>query len=409
MSNAYRFSNNIHALASSQISTSSGSSHLSDDDLEGDSLDSSGMSTSDSPSSTTAKTGQGKELAAKETVYVNRLRYLVLIIMVLISVGVSCTVYFLLDSTKKVALEEDYGSIKGRLNKVFKAIRNDRIAALSNLALSATSHGLDSNGEWPFVTLSSFQQRTHVIMKESFALQVSIANYVTEDVRLDYEEYIVSNASHVDWMEDAMAYHHRLGIHVDHGESFTDEPLHSIKQWDGNTTDAGTTPLPYQPVSGLVASKQEYLPIWETSPFLRFNDVNIDILKESYGSESLTSIKEGAIVMSDMVFAPSGGMDSTDRATSTFAQLLSLFDGTKKEYNGEPMSYIFLPIYDSHGDDLRQAKAVLVGVFDWKRFFYKELPPKYYGIDLVLHNTCNSSVTYRLAKSGITFTGIGVS
>ena len=101
-------------------------------------------------------------------------------------------------------------------------------------------------------------------------------------------------------------------------------------------------------------------------------------------------------------------MDSTNRVTSTFAQLLSIYNKAETKYNGEPMSYVFLPIYDSHGSQ-REAKAMLVGLFDWKQFFIKELPPKYYGIDVVLRNTCGSSATYRLARSGATFTGTGVS
>jgi hypothetical protein len=190
--------NNITDNASTQSATSSKSSG-NENAKDNSSLESSSYNTSESPSSSNnTKISHGKEFSAKETAHVNRLRYLVLIILVLVAAGVSCLVYFLLDNVNEREMALDYEAASLRLLDAFDAIRTDRMATLANLAIAAIAHGVDHSRDWPFVSLSFYQQRAFVTKRESGAIQVSIAPLVTEDNRLSYEEYIVSDEPEVD-------------------------------------------------------------------------------------------------------------------------------------------------------------------------------------------------------------------
>jgi hypothetical protein len=195
----------------------------------------------------------------------------------------------------------------------------------------------------------------------------------------------------------------------DYGRSFSDDPSHTIKKWNGNQTGAGTIPLPYAAQSNLIVSNQTFLPFWEMSPFLSYDQVNIDILQDDRGRDAMKCIEEGAIVVGDMLYAPPGGRNHPHRDTSTYAQLLSMSDAIEKKYQGDAMSYIYLPIFDSFEED-RVGKAVLVGLINWGKLFRDVLPREFTGIDLVLHNDCSESYTYRLESGGeVTPVGFGVS
>ena len=86
-----------------------------------------------------------------------------------------------------------------------------------------------------------------------------------------------------------------------------------------------------------------------------------------------------------------------------------MFDGKDTEYLGDAMSNIYLPIFDSF-EEYRVGKAVLVGKFNWRLLFRDVLPRDLTGIDLVLHNDCSESFTYRLLAGGeVTPLGHGVS
>ncbi|KAL3925957.1 MAG: hypothetical protein SGILL_000058 [Bacillariaceae sp.] len=399
---------------STQSSTHSGSSKSSHTSGKNSSVESSSFNTSDSPSSSTSKFGGpgGKELSAKETRYVNRLRYIVLIILVLVAAGVSCLVYFLLENVNESEMTQDYETAAVRILGAFDAIRTDRVATLASLAIAAIAHGVDHSRDWPFVSLSFYQQRSFVTKKESGAIQVSIAPLVTSADRLLYEEYICSDEPETDWIFRSVVYQEEIGDGVyvrDYGRSFRADESHSIKMWASNETGSGTIPIPHEAQSSLIANEQNYLPLWEVSPFLSYNEVNIDLLRDGRGPDGMASIEEGAVVVSDMLYAPPGGIDSSHRATSQYAELLSMEKGEEMEYQGDAMSYIYTPIFDSFEEN-RKGKAVLVGLFNWGNLFRGVLPDRKAGIDLVLHNNCSEPFTYHfLAEGEVVPRGKGVS
>jgi hypothetical protein len=112
-----------------------------------------------------------------------------------------------------------------------------------------------------------------------------------------------------------------------------------------------------------------------------------------------TCLEQGVIVVGNMTYQPAGGIDSNNRLTSTYSQLLSIDSERTVEYQGDPMSYIFVPIFDSF-ESGRTAKALLVGLFNWGILFRDVSHSGEAGIDIVIQNDCNESFTYRMTDTG---------
>jgi len=67
--------------------------------------------------------------------------------------------------------------------------------------VALVAHGLAMENEWPFVTMTSFQERAATIMKLSGALYIGITPLVTRENRAKWENY--SNGEAAAWYEEA--------------------------------------------------------------------------------------------------------------------------------------------------------------------------------------------------------------
>jgi hypothetical protein len=106
------------------------------------------ISTGDSPRSSTIlstcsnnNSNRAVELARKETESVNRLRYIVLVILILVSIGVSLLVYYITKQTDEEEMTSQFETASARLVDAFDGIRTERIATLASLAIAAIAHG----------------------------------------------------------------------------------------------------------------------------------------------------------------------------------------------------------------------------------------------------------------------------
>lgn len=366
--------------------------------------------TGDTPSESTGANSNEQvakgQLARKETENVNRLRYFVLAVLFFAAAAVSVLVFLISREAEEDEMDTEFDSAASRLSAAFDGIRTERIATLASLAVAAIAHGVDHSRDWPFVSLSSYQQRAYTAKQNSGVLQVSIAPFVAQEDRAMWEEYIVSNEAEVDWIESSITYQSQVGAKdfiKDYGQSFRGNVnmSHSIKRRDPLTGEIVTVPF---------GSQDAHLPFWEMSPFLSFDDVNIDMLQEDdpRGYYGALCLAEGAIVIGEIEYHAPGGIDSPDATTSDYAQLLSIDAGKEVKYLGDPMSNLFIPIFDSFEDD-RIPTAVLVGFFNWGNLFKGVLPDSTKGIDLVLRNTCTDPFTYRVIGLDVVPLGKGVS
>jgi class 3 adenylate cyclase len=91
--------------------------------------------------------------------------------------------------------------------------------------------------------------------------------------------------------------------------------------------------------------------------------------------------------------------------------MLSIAAREEVEYNGGPMTNVFMPIFDSFKDNdastKRTAVAVLHAVINWASYFQEILPPNVEGLVLVLDNGCDGTFTYRIQGLEVRSIGFG--
>jgi len=130
------------------------------------------------------------QLAKKESETILRLRLLVFIVHLLSSIAVSLTVYYISSGALEHEYESQYQAAAKKVAEAFMDIPASKISALASLGVAVIAHGLDHGQEWPFVTVSSFQQRASTACSQSGALDIQISPLVEEDERTAWELFV---------------------------------------------------------------------------------------------------------------------------------------------------------------------------------------------------------------------------
>lgn len=93
--------------------------------------------------------------------------------------------------------------------------------------------------------------------------------------------------------------------------------------------------------------------------------------------------------------APAGSANHPNSKTSFYASLLSITAEKEVEYEGDPMSNVYLPVFNSF-ETGRRTVAVLTALVNWGAYFENILPPNVKGILVVLDNGCDEPYTYQI-------------
>jgi hypothetical protein len=92
--------------------------------------------------------------------------------------------------------------------------------------------------------------------------------------------------------------------------------------------------------------------------------------------------------------------------TSFLAYILSFAAKKSVHYNGDPMSSVYFPVFDSFDDD-SEPVAVIVAVLNWATYFKNTLPPNSDGVVVVLENDCDGPFTYFITHAEVEYLGKG--
>ena len=139
-----------------------------------------------------------EELARQETAAVLGLRLLVFLVLFLAAVAVSIIVFYVTSGAEVDESKTQYDGAAQKVLQAFSDIVNSKLGAVSSLGVASIAHGVDHYRTWPFVTLSSFQQRSATARSQSGSLYVHMNPYVTDEDRKEWEAFVVSNDS--SWM-----------------------------------------------------------------------------------------------------------------------------------------------------------------------------------------------------------------
>lgn len=209
------------------------------------------------------------------------------------------------------------------------------MAAVSGLGVALTAHSVDTSKDWPFLTLTNFQERAANARILSGALYISICPRVEFDQFDKWENYVNSSAN--SWIDQGHAYQQQLGI-----DDFEYEPNVERSRLTNRTVD----PMHYfvDGVPHAVDRKEDYyMPLWQTSPVLKTSYVNENRLDRANYSIPQTAVAEivltkASALLGGFTYSHAGSVrDSTPR-TAFLAALLSVAEGQEVEYQGDPMA-----------------------------------------------------------------------
>jgi uncharacterized membrane protein len=138
------------------------------------------------------------ELAKKETLAVFRLRFLMFIVLLMSAMMLIVIIYYITAGGEDEEYKSQYEVASKKVLKAFIDIVDSKLAAVTSLGVAATAHGVDHTRTWPFVTLSSFQQRSATARDQSGSLYVHINPMVNESDRQEWEDFVVGEDA--SWM-----------------------------------------------------------------------------------------------------------------------------------------------------------------------------------------------------------------
>lgn len=152
-----------------------------------------------------------------------------------------------------------------------------------------------------------------------------------------------------------------------------------------------------------------YLPVWQTTPVLQSSVVNENLFERPELEIILQdSIVNQAAVLGPFHHAPAGDTSHPDPDTSLFSNLLSMENKELTEYQGDPMTELAVPIFDTLEEGAtRQVVAVLLSYIHWKSYMSTQLVDVDFGYTIVLENICDEQRYYTYEISDGTVYGLG--
>lgn len=164
-----------------------------DGDHRQDSLSVSVMSESAAYSAGTAQNREAEEerksLARSETRAVRCLRAVTLIVLVVTATIVSFGVYFIMASNQRIAYETAFEAYGDKVIESFHTSVERFLGSFDSLSASITSYALESQSNFPNVTIPDFEVKagaTRILAQSTFVMYMPL---VTDDTRRQWESY----------------------------------------------------------------------------------------------------------------------------------------------------------------------------------------------------------------------------
>ncbi|KAG7358627.1 hypothetical protein IV203_015216 [Nitzschia inconspicua] len=279
--------------------------------------------------------------AGKETVLVFRLRVLVILALLSAAIAVSAVVYKITYESEEDEFETQFAGSATKILSSFENIVQDKIAAVGSLALAATIYTANNNITWPLFALDSFQERAAIAKSLSDAIFIGMYPVIFDENRSAWEQFAQDHF--YDICDEAIVYQSKKGV-----SPFGDKCHPSVtNHWINlnlNTAHGESH-------RGLI-------------------DKSFDLQK---------------VVMGGFSSAPPGDFQSNtgNYMTNLIATWLSFAAGESVTYLGDPITNVYVPVFDSLGTE-RSPVGIVNAVIHWISFFQNVLPENIRGVTLVL-------------------------
>jgi hypothetical protein len=125
-----------------------------------------------------------------ETKKVKRLRLLVFAVLFVSATAVSALVYFITRAGEEKEFENEFSGLVKQISHAIYDIANEQAASLILLRVSYLSQLRETNISWPFVTLTSFQQRAIAAESCGNGLRIGVFPFIEQSNRQKWENYV---------------------------------------------------------------------------------------------------------------------------------------------------------------------------------------------------------------------------
>jgi class 3 adenylate cyclase len=399
-----------------------------DDDNDNDPDDQSSVTNSVYHTKVSELEHERKTLARQENKAVRLLRVLVFVVLSSTAAVVAMGVHRYISHDQHSNFETDFEAHAAKLLESFHDSVERKLEAVDALAVTITSHAIQSGSSWPNVTLPDFAVRVANTRILADAVVVNFYPLVTDDTRAGWEAYYNANR-----------FRYTIEFEQDQRQQVLQDARFnetSDNTGDGSSKEGGATrqlqqgasatgPIEFDmlgfPISKSIFNLQDdgfttpapensgpYLPVWQVSPvvpmqsLLNFNALSHPAGKGAY--EELIRSEQPVLGMADNL-----NQEHFGNTGIYFKLLLSMsqYRGAMNRFLGEPISALGYPVFDSLDPTTRHLTGAIATNIYWRVNFQNVLPPNAKGIICVISNTLNQTFTYRVDGEEPTFLGNG--
>ena len=244
-----------------------------------------------------------------------------------------------------------------------------------SMSSTITSYALDSNAEWPYVSIPHWEVRGLEMNNLSNSILMGFSPYVNAFDKDAWEVY----ANHMQgWVHEGVEYNYDLHKDYLNGSHVIDPIPEEIYRY-GN--DSSMIP---ETGSGVL------LPVWQLAPAPHDPQViNYNLLD----NEVFERVEHGMHAIKLPVL-------------SEVTDLEFLYGGSVYDDPTHPHSFLLQPVYH---DFIHHSEADILGVvtaiIGWDHYFENLLPPEAHGIVVVMKDTCGDVFSYQINGAEAVFLG----
>lgn len=374
-------------------------------------------------------------LGNRETQAVVRLRSVTLGVMFLAGVVVCCSFFFVTKRGEHSKFVSEFTASARKLQQAFaEGIVKQNTQSLVTLSSFITAHSIETNEIWPFVTIPSFRQHAEDLMDLTGMMQ--LAFYPLLGNAEEAERWRRYSTNHTAWLLESLQNQRSDQILEDFdilamivpdsydpqidfssgisnfvftysrsGEAIPD-PM-ALPDGMRENTVSGSNGIP-QSNTADQGKGGPFTPVWQVAPVPPVPLVNYNLLRHpEFGFGIRASIALENIVIGGFEVSEAGGIDSSVVETRLFSSMLSHSKQELVEYDGSPLSSIYVPVFDSFDNENRTLVGIISGSFKWDNYFENLLLQTLGELTVVIENTCEGSATFSVNGPKVEFVGMG--
>eukprot|EP00934_Nitzschia_sp_Nitz4_P003097 Nitzschia sp. Nitz4//scaffold84_size84139//61623//64081//NITZ4_005208-RA/size84139-augustus-gene-0.42-mRNA-1//1//CDS//3329559063//3087//frame0 len=359
-----------------------------------------------------------KNLASRENRVIFYLRFIIFILFLLVAL-VSCISVFVMVKEEAInAFESEFSYVAATVLTKFVVQVTLQLDALDGMSIDYTSQALDHNLTFPFVTLSHMEYRGANTRISSQMVSAIYMPLVHEENRLEWERYALQHVPELiaDFHnEEALkqAQDEKFGlssVNVSVEDEFFLGDDEEANNFDFETLVDDRFMIWYP--DGMPAELQPkplYFPVWQYTPQVPVDIafVNLDFSQYGFVNGSiLTTLnsKQACIdYVSDFV---TNDNDLVDARVFEVLIQSGQYRHTGQHYEGDPLSALTYPVFDSFDEDRNLAGIMYSGLY-WRFLFSDILAENVQPILVVVSNSAGQVFTYMLDGPTATFVGPG--